>query len=269
MEGRKVLVRLNRFLSMCGILSRRKADELIRAGMVKVNGISMTQLGYKIDPKEDVVEVKGMVIKPERKRYVLFNKPRFYLTSLGESFRGMKTIQSLMKDIPQRLYPAGRLDYNAEGLLILTNDGEVANRITHPKYKLPKTYMVLVEGRLEDREVYSMKKGATLEDGFLIPDSIKLIKRGKENTLLELVFHEGKKHIVKRFIKSFGYKVLRLKRVAIGPIRLGKLPPGGWRDMTDEEVKKLKRALRMFEEGNEGFWEKRYECRQGEDKTGC
>lgn len=248
MEGRKVLVRLNRFLSMCGVLSRRKADELIKAGMVKVNGVRITQLGYKIDPEEDVVEVKGKVIKPEKKRYVLLNKPRFYLTSLGKSFRGMKTIQSLIKDIPQRLYPTGRLDYDAEGLLILTNDGEVANRIMHPKYKLPKTYMVLIEGRLEDRTVDGMKKGALLEDGFVMPDSIKLIKREKEKTLLELVFHEGKKHIVKRFIKSFGYNVLRLKRVAIGPIRLGNLPPGVWRDMTDEEARKLKIALKMFEE---------------------
>ncbi|SNZ13599.1 pseudouridine synthase [Hydrogenobacter hydrogenophilus] len=246
MERGTLLVRLNRFISMCGITSRRKADELIKAGRVKVNGLIVKEMGYRIDPSKDVVEVDGKLLKSPKYRYVILNKPCCYLTSLAEGKDGKKSIKELIKDIPERLYPAGRLDYNAEGLLILTNDGELANRIMHPKYKLPKKYLVLVEGRVDTETLKNMKKGAELEDGFAKPDSIKLIKMEKNQTTLEVVFHEGRKHIVKRFMAHFGHKVKRLKRTAIGPIQLGKLPPGKWRDMTQQELKALKKALNLI-----------------------
>ncbi len=245
MEGGKVLVRLNRYLSLCGVTSRRKADELILQGRVKVNGTTVKELGWRIDPERDVVEVDGREIKKPKYRYIILYKPCCYLTALGKSKDGKKTLQDLLKDIPERVYPAGRLDYNAEGLLLLTNDGELANRIMHPRYKLPKTYLVWVQGRVEGKTIESMKKGAMLEDGFAKPDKVKLIKHEKDKSLIEIVFHEGRKHIVKRFVSHFGHRVIKLKRVAIGPISLGKLRPGQWRDLKEEEVKKLKKLLGM------------------------
>ncbi|MDW8066977.1 MAG: pseudouridine synthase [Aquificaceae bacterium] len=243
MEGGKVLVRLNRYLSMCGIASRRKADELILQGRVKVNGLVVKELGWRVDPQEDLIEVDGREVKPATHRYIILYKPCCYLTSLGQPKDGKKTIRELIKDVPERVYPAGRLDYNAEGLLILTNDGELANRIMHPRHKLPKTYLVWVLGKVSKETVERMQKGAMLEDGFAKPDSVRLIKHKEGKSLLQIVFHEGRKHIVKRFVSRFGHKVVRLKRVAIGPIELGSLKPGQWRDLTKEELKKLRQAL--------------------------
>ncbi|MEN3029081.1 MAG: pseudouridine synthase, partial [Aquificaceae bacterium] len=150
MEGGKILVRLNRYLSLCGITSRRKAEELILKGKVKVNGLVVKELGWRVDPDKDTVEVEGKEIKPQKRVYLILYKPCCYLTALGESKEGKRTLQELLKDINVRVYPAGRLDYNAEGLLLLTNDGELANRIMHPRYKLPKTYLVWVSGKVKE-----------------------------------------------------------------------------------------------------------------------
>jgi len=237
------LVRLNRFLSMCGVASRRKADELIRAGRVRVNDAVVRDLGVKIDPDVDRVEVDGREVRLPRRRYIALNKPRGYLTQLGESATGRRTLEELLKDIPERVFPAGRLDYDTEGLLILTNDGELANRILHPRYKLPKTYLALVKGRVSRNTLRGMGQGAELEDGFTKPDSVRIVRYEGNSTLLEVVFHEGRKHIVKRFLAHFGHPVIRLRRVAVGPISLGKLPPGKWRDLTEGELRKLFSAV--------------------------
>ncbi len=238
-----MLVRLNRFLSMCGVTSRRKADRLIQEGRVKVNGKVVRELGTKVDPQKDVVEVDGKRVKVPKRRYIMLNKPCCYLTQLGRSQDGRKTIEELIKDIPERVFPVGRLDYNTEGLLILTNDGELANRILHPRYKLPKVYLALVKGKVTPKTLKDMEKGTELEDGFAKPDGVRIVRYEGDNTLLEIVFHEGRKHIVKRFLGSFGHKVLKLKRTAIGPIKLGKLPVGKWRDLTPSELKSLFRAV--------------------------
>lgn len=243
MEGGAILVRLNRYLSMCGITSRRKAEELLLQGRVKVNGLVVKELGWRVDPEKDLVEVDGREVRPVAYRYVAFYKPCCYLSTLGTSPDGKKTIKELLKDIPQRLYPAGRLDYNAEGLLLLTNDGELAHRVMHPRHKLPKTYLVWVRGKVQGETLRLMTRGATLEDGFTKPDRVKLVKHQKDKSLLEVVFHEGRKHIVKRFISHFGHRVLKLKRVAIGPVELGDLRPGQWRDLSGQELKDLRRAL--------------------------
>lgn len=232
-----MIARLNRYLSMCGIASRRKADQIVSEGRVRVNGLVVKELGYRIDTEKDTVEVGGEVIRPERKRYVVLNKPPLYLTTLKQE--GKKTIQELIKGIPERVYPVGRLDYDTEGLLILTNDGELANTIIHPRYKLPKVYVALVKGKIERKTLEKMIRGTRLEDGFARPDRVKIIKYEAQNTLVEITFHEGRNRLVKRFLLKFEHPVLRLKRIAVGPVRLGALPRGRWRDMTDEELRAL------------------------------
>lgn len=233
----KVIARLNRYLSMCGIASRRKADQIVSEGRVRVNGLVVKELGYRVDTEKDTIEVGGEVIRPERKRYVVLNKPPLYLTTLKQE--GKKTIQELIKGIPERVYPVGRLDYDTEGLLILTNDGELANSIIHPRYKLPKVYVALVKGKIERKTLEKMIRGTRLEDGFARPDRVKIIKYEAQNTLVEITFHEGRNRLVKRFLLKFEHPVLRLKRIAVGPVRLGALPRGRWRDMTDEELRAL------------------------------
>ncbi|MDQ7038608.1 MAG: pseudouridine synthase [Aquificota bacterium] len=236
-------VRLNRFLSMCGVASRRKADQLIKEGRVKVNGEVVTSLGVKVDPEVDRVEVDGKEVKIPRKRYIILNKPPYYLTQLGESPDGRRTIQELIKDVPERVYPVGRLDYNTEGLLILTNDGELANRIMHPRYKLPKVYVALVKGVVPRNKLKRMRQGTELEDGFARPDDVKILRYEGPRTWVQITFHEGRKHLVKRFLGKFGHPVIRLIRTAIGPVRLGDLPQGKWRDLTERELRRLFKAV--------------------------
>ncbi|NPA32357.1 MAG: rRNA pseudouridine synthase [Aquificae bacterium] len=236
-------VRLNKFLSEAGVTSRRKAEKLILSGKVKVNGKVVTELGTKIDPEKDVVEVEGKVVKPQRKRYIILNKPCCFLTQLGKSQDGRRTIEELIRDIPERVFPVGRLDYNTEGLLLLTNDGELANRVLHPRYKLPKVYLALVEGRVSPKTLKLMKRGTELEDGFAKPDDVRVVRYEGKDTLLEITFHEGRKHIVKRYLASFGHRVKRLKRVALGPIKLGKLSPGKWRELNRGELAQLFKAV--------------------------
>ncbi len=238
-----MLIRLNRYLSMCGVTSRRKADRLIEEGRVKVNGEVVRDLGVKIDPEVDRVEVDRREVKLPQKKYIILNKPCCYLTQLGKSESGKRTIEDLVKDVPVRVFPVGRLDYNTEGLLLLTNDGELANRILHPRYKLPKVYLALVKGRVSRNTLRKMRNGTELEDGFARPDDVRIVRYEGENTLLEVVFHEGRKHLVKRFLAVFGHPVIKLKRIALGPIRLGKLPPGRWRELSERELRQLFSAV--------------------------
>lgn len=228
---------------MCGISSRRTADELISGGTVKVNGVVVNDLGYKIDTETDEVRVGRKTLQIEKKRYVLLNKPRFYLTALGRVQDDKKTIGELITDIPERVYPVGRLDYDTEGLLILTNDGELAHRILHPSYELRKVYHAAVRGKVNADRFGKMKRGAELEDGYVKPDRIKIVKYGDNETVIEIAFHEGRNRLVKRFLAHFGHPVLKLKRLSVGPIKLGNLPKGGWRNLTVNELLALKKAV--------------------------
>lgn len=236
-------VRLNRYLSMCGISSRRHADELIANGKVRVNGVVVNELGYRIDTETDEVKVESKTLRIEAKRYVLLNKPRFYLTALGRGEDEKKTIDELITEIPERVYPVGRLDYDTEGLLILTNDGELAHKILHPSYELNKVYVTTVRGKITNETLRKMKRGAELKDGYATPDKIRILKFDDKETAIEIAFHEGRNRLVKRFLSEFGHPVLRLKRISVGPIKLGDLPKGGWRYFTPDELAALKKAV--------------------------
>lgn len=236
-------VRLNRYMSLCGVSSRRKGDELIESGKIKVNGKTQIELGVTIDPENDTVELGGRVIRPERKRYLVLHKPKLYITALGEGEDDKKTIEELLKDIPERVYPVGRLDYDAEGLLILTNDGELANRIHHPRYELSKLYRATVKGNIGREKTLRMNEGARLEDGFVKPDSLKIIKSEDDLSIVEIAFHEGRNRLVKRFLEEFGHTVKKLVRISIGPVNLGVLRRGEWRNLKPQELKRLNQAL--------------------------
>ena len=236
------MVRLNKFIAQSGYCSRRKADQLILEGKVKVNGKTTKDLGTKIDPKKDIVEIDGQKIKPkENKIYLLIYKPVGYLSQLGKDKFGRKTLTDLLQElkIPYKLFPVGRLDYNSEGLLILTNDGDFANKIAHPKNQIKKIYQVQVFGNISDEILEKMKNGTILEDGFFKPDDIKIIKRNTNTTWLTIEIHSGKKRIIRRFMDSFGHKVKRLIRVKIDNIELGNLKPFQYRYLTSKEVKKF------------------------------
>lgn len=238
-------VRLSKYLVDCAIASRRQARRLIREGRVKVNGVVVKDPDRRVVPGRDVVEYEGQAIKPIGHLYIAFYKPQGYLTAFGKAPDGKEGIDRFLEGLPKKVGPAGRLDYDAEGLLLLTDDGELAHRVMHPKYKLPKTYEVLVEGRVEAQTLEKMLEGAHLRDGLAKPESLKLLGYWGEDTLLEVVFTEGRYHLVKRFMAYFGHKVKRLKRTAIGPIRLGDLKPGQWRHLSKEEIEALRLALGM------------------------
>ena len=240
---RELKLRLNKYLSMCGVSSRRKADELISGGHVKVNGVVAKELGRTVDSAKDRIEVAGKVLEPELKRYIVLNKPMLYITAIGEGQDNKKTIDELMEEIPERVYPVGRLDYNVEGLVILTNDGELANMILHPRYEMPKVYVARVKGRVDRVECLRMEKGTELEDGPASPDYIKILKSEKDTSTIEITFHEGRNHLVKRFFFSFGHPVIHLKRISVGPIKLGALPRGKWRNLKESELSALRKAV--------------------------
>jgi 23S rRNA pseudouridine2605 synthase len=243
-SGRRVLkLRLNKYLSMCGVASRRKADELISGGHVRVNGVIAKELGFSIDSEKDRVEVSGQVVEPEAKRYVILNKPMLFVTAIGEGQDDKKTLDELIADIPERVYPVGRLDYNVEGLVILTNDGELANTILHPRYELPKVYVARVRGRVDRAGCLKMAEGAELEDGHAKPDHIKIVKSETDSSVIEITFHEGRNHLVKRFFSSFGHPVMNLKRTSVGPVKLGALPRGKWRNLKESELNTLRKAV--------------------------
>jgi len=232
--------RLNKFIASTGYCSRRKADEIIKKGKVKVNGKVIKELGLKINPDKDKVEIEGKLLKkPEEKLYYKLYKPVGYLTALGKDKFGRKTLTDLFKEIgfKKKVFPVGRLDYNSEGLLILTNDGDFAQKLMHPKNKVFKTYIVEVIGRVNAKTFNKMKKGIKLEDIFLKPDDIKILKKTQSTTIFEITIHSGQKRILRRFFKKFGFPVKKLKRIAVGNIKLGTLkekqiekinPPPKW-----------------------------------------
>lgn len=244
-------MRLNRFLSECGITSRRKADNLIKAGRITVNGEVVRTLGSVVNETADRVTLDGKPVHKERKRYVMLNKPPLYLTSLKTMEDGKKTITSFLGDIEQRVYPVGRLDYDSEGLLILTNDGDLANRIHHPRYKVVKTYLAEVSGEIPGDLEAALKDGAEIEERFTKPDSVNILELPPRRARITISFHEGRKHIVKKYFEAFGLRVTRLKRISCGNVRLGELGKGKWRDLNTGELRSLRKITGLLSRKSE------------------
>ncbi len=231
-------MRLNKFLASCGIASRRKCDELIFGGKVKVNGEIIKTPAFKIDPEKDEVSVNENVVKLPKKIYIALNKPEGVLCSLKDDF-GRTLITDLIPEIKERIFPVGRLDFNSEGLILLTNDGELSNRLIHPKYKVEKTYHVLIKGNIDRDSLERLSNGIELDGKKTQPSKIRILDMGKKTTFIEIKLKEGKKRQIRRMLKEVGYEVKKLRRVKFGPIKLGRLKKGEWRYLTKKEVENL------------------------------
>lgn len=235
--------RLQKFMAEAGVASRRACEELIRQGRVTVNG-ETASLGRSVEPEQDRVELDGKPVQKEQRRTViLLYKPRGVVSTSSDP-EGRRTVQDYFRDVPERLYNVGRLDLNSEGLLLMTNDGALANRLTHPRYGVEKTYYAVCDGKLTASETAKLTNGVELEDGMTAParvDAVRTTQRGDTSFLITI--HEGRNRQIRRMLEAVGHRTLRLKRERFGPLSLGTLAPGEWRKLTDEEIKKLENAL--------------------------
>ncbi|MCD7855288.1 MAG: rRNA pseudouridine synthase [Clostridiales bacterium] len=229
--------RLQKFMAECGVCSRRKAEEYIKEGKVTVNGVVVTEMGTKVGDG-DVVRFLGRVInKEEKKVYILMNKPEGCVTAVTDD-RGRNTVVDLVKGVSERIYPVGRLDYNTSGLLILTNDGDVANKLTHPKNKIDKVYEARIKRIPEPAEIFFFESGIFLDGRKTAPAKLEIIS--EEPPVVNVTIHEGRNRQVRRMLEEIDNKVISLKRVKIGGLSLGSLKKGKYREMTEEEVNYLK-----------------------------
>jgi len=229
--------RLQKYLSRAGVASRRAAEEMIRAGRVAVNGREVRELGVKIDSDRDAVQVDGRRVRPEPLVTVMLHKPYGYISTTKDP-QGRRVVTDLLGDKGPRLYPVGRLDYDATGLLLLTNDGELAQRLTHPRYQVPRTYRVTVAGEVSRETLRLLARGVEVS-GRVVAVEVEARKREAEKTVLEITVWEGRYHLVKRLLEQVGHPVLKLKRIAYGPLRLGRLPRGAHRFLTPGEMAAL------------------------------
>ncbi|WP_094602816.1 Ribosomal large subunit pseudouridine synthase B [Sporomusa silvacetica DSM 10669] len=237
-----MLERLQKVIAQAGIASRRDAEELIKAGRVTVNNKVVTELGTKVEPKRDRIAVDNKLIKAEKYLYILLNKPKGVITAL-EDPQGRKTVTDLVANIPERIYPVGRLDYNTEGLLIMTNDGDLTNTLTHPSHEIAKTYLAKVQGYPPEEKLDKLRVGIKLEDGVTAPAKINIIAidQEKELTTLEIVIYEGKNREIRRMCEAIGYPVKNLKRIQIAFLTLEGLRRGQYRQLLAGEVEELKK----------------------------
>lgn len=236
-------VRLQKVLAAAGVGSRRHCEELIGAGRVEVDGQVVRRFGARVDPEHQVIKVDGRRI-PSRQDvvYLAFNKPRGVLTAMSDD-RGRKTIVDFLGDRAERLFHVGRLDYDTEGLMLLTNDGELAHRLAHPSYEVAKTYWAQVPGPVPRDLGRRLQAGVELDDGVAVADKFRVLEQSGNRAMVEVTLHEGRKHIVRRMLAEVGYPVSRLLRTTVGPIRLGSLRPGETRDLTTKEIGELYAAV--------------------------
>ncbi len=233
-------LRLQKYLAQCGLASRRKAEEIITQGRVSVDGKIISTLGTKITPGTHEVRLDGKLVTPEdEKIYLLLNKPKGYVTTLSDP-QGRPIVTSLLKgDITQRVFPVGRLDLDTEGALLLTNDGELAQTIQHPRHEIPKTYEALVGGWPKPADLKKLRLGIPLEGRTTAPAKVTVLKKRQNSTLIKITIHEGRKRQVRKMFQAIGNPVINLKRIAYGKLFLRKLPLGQYRSLTASELKKI------------------------------
>ena len=236
-------VRLQKVLAAAGVGSRRHCEELIGAGRVEVDGQVVRRFGARVDPEHQVIKVDGKRI-PTRQDivYLAFNKPRGVLTAMSDD-RGRKTIVDFVGDRAERLFHVGRLDYDTEGLMLLTNDGELAHRLAHPSYEVAKTYWAEVPGPVQRDLGRRLQAGVELEDGLAVADKFRVVEQSGNRAMVEITLHEGRKHIVRRMLAEVDHPVSRLLRTTVGPVKLGALRPGVTRDLTVKEIGELYAAV--------------------------
>lgn len=238
--------RLQKIISRAGVASRRKAEEMITAGRVKVNGMAVKELGAKADPERDEIRVDGTLISVALEPvYVMVNKPEGYVTTVSDP-EDRPTVMKLVKHVHTRVYPVGRLDYATSGLLLLTSDGELTRFLTHPSSRVPKTYEVKVKGRVPPEAIKALREGPQIDKKPLQPVEVRFLRfsRTGQHSWLVMTIHEGRTRQIRRMCEAVGFDVLKLRRVAIGPILLGDLPAGDFRWLTDKEIANLKRLMK-------------------------
>ncbi|HSE58586.1 MAG TPA: pseudouridine synthase [Nitrospiraceae bacterium] len=236
-------IRLQKLIAGSGLASRRKAEALIAAGRVTVNGKVITELGTKVDPARDHVKVDGKHLSAAQPFvYLVLNKPKNVMSTLDDP-GGRTTVKDYLRGVSVRVFPVGRLDFDSEGLMLLTNNGELAQALLHPRYHVPKTYLIKVKGVLTDEEIRKLEQGVRLEDGMTSPAHVKKVRKAEQNSWLELTIREGRKHQVKRMLESVGHPVIKLVRVRMGPLSLDNLEPGEYRFLTDREANALRELV--------------------------
>ena len=235
------MVRLQKYLAGCGVASRRKSEDIIRSGRVSVNGEVVREMGVQIDEENDVITLDGSVVKPEKKMvYVMLNKPAGFVTTASDE-KGRQTVMDLVADIPVRIYPVGRLDYDTEGLLLMTNDGDLTYKITHPKNNVEKTYVAEVAGNMNMGTITSLRNGVYIDGVKTSPAKVEVLGATQLGTKMEITIHEGRNRQVRRMFEGVGCKVKRLKRTKEAGLNLGHVPLGRWRKLTESEVNMLKK----------------------------
>lgn len=231
-------VRLQKFLAESGVASRRKSEELIDQGKVRVNG-KVAMIGDKVDPKKDTVTVNGKkIVKTKTFTYIVLHKPRGFITTMSDEM-DRKCVAELIKDVPGRVYPVGRLDRDSEGMLLFTNDGAFANAMTHPTKHVPKTYRVTVRPSISEEQITALTQGVIIDDRKTAPAEVRVITKEEGRVVLEIILYEGRNRQIRKMCEEVGLEVARLKRTAIGSIKLGMLKQGDWRNLTEDEVRKL------------------------------
>lgn len=239
------MVRLQKYLSDCGVASRRKSEELIEQGKVRVNG-KVASIGEKIDPKHDTITVSGKkIVRQKTHTYIMLHKPRGFITTMSDEM-DRKCVAQLIQDVPARVYPVGRLDRDSEGLLLFTNDGVFANAMTHPSKHVPKTYRVTVRPSITQEQLTALTQGVIIDDGVTAPAEVRVITKEENRVVLEIILYEGRNRQIRKMCEALGLEVARLRRTAIGSVKLGMLKQGDWRELTEEEVRKLQLAAGMI-----------------------
>ena len=234
------MMRLQKYLALCGVASRRRAEQMILDGKVQVNGQTVREMGVQVDETKDRVSVEGETVRPEaEKHYIAYYKPIGEVTTVSDP-EGRPTVMDKFRDYPVRLFPVGRLDFDSEGLLLLTNDGDLMNRLLHPSREVSKVYLVKASNELTEEDAARLRRGVMVDGKLTSPAKVRLIRREPLYTDLRVTIHEGRNRQVRKMVEAVGHQVVHLKRVQFGPILLGDLPTGMWRKLTDEEIAKLK-----------------------------